>query len=59
MAQDAGEQGTGHFMVKWIATENVRVGLQHVLVCPNVTEKTKDRIAESKRVRVASLAIVD
>ena len=63
--QDEGEWEQGAerwwFMTKWVATEKVRAGLRHevvVVVCPNVTGRTKDRIAQSKRVRVGSLAII-
>ena len=31
----------------------------HVVVCPNVTGRTKERIAQSKRARACSVAIVD
>ena len=64
-AQDEGkwrrtaEQGTERFMAKWIATEKARVGLRHFIVCPNVTERTKERIAQRKRARASLLAIVD
>ena len=34
-------------------------GLQYAVPCPNVTGRTKERIAQSKRVRAGSLAIVD
>ena len=53
------EQGAEHFMAKWIAAEKARVGLRHAVVCPNVTGRTKERIAKSKRVRAGSLALVD
>ena len=46
-------------MAKLIAAEEVRAGLRHAVVCPNVTGRTKDWIAQSKRVRVGLLAIVD
>ena len=47
-------------MAKGIAADKVRGGLRHALVCPNVTEKTKNkRIAHSERIRAGSLAIVD
>ena len=43
-----------------IAAEKVRAGRRHAAVCPNVTGRTKDRIAQSKRaLRARSLAIVD
>ena len=47
--------------MKLIDAERVRAGLWHaaVIVCPNVTKRTKDRIAQSKRVRAGSLTIVD
>ena len=67
-AHDEGEwrrtaqQGAEHFMAKLIAAEEARAGLRHAVVCPNVTGTTKqgkDGIAQSKRVRAGSLAIVD
>ena len=64
-AQDEGErrrtaeQGAEHFMVKWIVAEKVRTGLRHAVVCPNVTGRTKGRIARSKRARAGSLALAD
>ena len=53
------KQGAERFMAKWIAAENVRAGLRHVVVCPNMTGRTKDRIAQIKRVWTGLLAIVD
>ena len=58
MAQDDG-QGVERFMVKWIAAEKVRAGLRHTVVSPNVTGRTKERIAQRKRARAGSLAIVE
>ena len=64
-AQDEGkwrrtaEQGTEHFMVKWIVAEKAKAGLRYAVVCPNVTGRTKDRITQSKRARAGSLALVD
>ena len=64
-AQDEGEwrrtaeQGTEHFMAKWIVAEKTKAGLRHAVVCPNVTGKTKKRIAQSKRARASLLALVD
>ena len=65
-AQDEGEwrrtaeQGAEHFVAKWIVAEKNKAGLQHaVVVCLNVTGRTKDRIAQSKRTRAGSLALVD
>ena len=45
-------------MVKWIAAEKARAGLRHAVVCSNVTGRTKKRIAQSKRARAGSLALV-
>ena len=64
-AQDEGEwrrtaeQGAEHFMAKGIAVEKTKAGLRHAVVCPNVTGRTKKRIAQSKRARAGSLALVD
>ena len=64
-AQDEGEwrrtakQGAEHFMAKRIAAEKTKAGLWHAVVCPNVTGRTKERIAQSKRARAGSLALVD
>ena len=63
-AQDEAEwrrtaaQGAEHFMAKWIAAEKIRAGLRHAVVCPNVTGRTKERIAQSKRARAGLLAII-
>ena len=48
-------------MAKWIVAEKTKAGLRHaVVVCPNVTGRTKKRIiARSKRARAGSLALVD
>ena len=41
------------------AAEKARTGLPHAaVVCPNVTGRTKDMIAQSKRARAGSLAII-
>ena len=64
-AQDEGEwrkmaeQGAEHFMAKWIAAEKTKAGLRHAVVCPNMTGRTKERVAQSKRARAGSLALVD
>ena len=63
-AQDEGEwrrtaeQGAEHFMAKCIVAEKAKARLWHAVVCPNVTGRTKERIAQSKRAR-GSLALVD
>ena len=46
-------------MVKWIDAEEARAGLRYAVVCPNVTGRTKERIAQSKRACAGSLALVD
>ena len=48
-----------HFMAKWIDAEKNKAGLRHAVVCPNVTGRTKERIAQSKRARAGSLALID
>ena len=58
MVQTA-EQGVGHFMAKLIAAEKAKARLRHVVLCPNVLGRTKERIAQSKRARAGSLALVD
>ena len=64
-AQDEGEwrktteQGAEHFMAKWIAAEKNKARLRHAVVYPNVTGRTKKKIAQSKRARAGSLALVD
>ena len=56
-------QGAESFMAKWIAAEKARAGLRHAVqrtvVCPNVTGRTNEMIAQRKRVRAGSLAIID
>ena len=46
-------------MAKWIAAEKVSAGLRHGVVCPNVTGRTKERIAQTTWARAGSLAIID
>ena len=53
------EQEVEHFMTKRIAAEKAKAGLRHAVVCPNVMERIKQRIAQSKRVRAGTLALVD
>ena len=43
-------------MAKWIVAKKGRTGLQHAAVYPNVTGNTKERVAQSKRACVGSLA---
>ena len=64
-AQDEGgwhrtaKQGTEFFMMKWIAAKRARAALRHAAICPNVTGRTKERVAQSKRARTGLLATVD
>ena len=64
-AQDEGEwrrtveQGGEDFMATRIAAEKARAGLRHAVACPNVAGRTKQKIAQSKRARCGSLALVD
>ena len=53
------EQGAERFMANWITVEKDRTGLRYAVVCPNVTERTKERIAQIKGARAGSLTIVD
>ena len=46
-------------MAKWIAVAKARAGLRYAVVYPNVTGRTKEWIAKSKRARAGSLALVD
>ena len=46
-------------MAKWIAAEKARAGLRHEVLCSSVTRRIKARIAQSKRARAGSLAIID
>ena len=65
VAQDEGEwhrntkQGAELFMTKWIAAERARAALRHAETCPNVTGRTKERVAQSKRARTGLLATID
>ena len=58
MAEDGGTRG-GTFHGEWIAAEEAKAGLRHAVVCLNVTGRTKERIAQSKRARAGSFALVD
>ena len=53
------ELGAEHFMAKWIVAEKAKAELWHAVVRPNVTGRTKKRIAQSKRARAGSLALFD
>ena len=53
------EEGAEHFMAKWIVAGKNKAGLRHAAVCPNVAGRTKERIAQRKRARAGSLALLD
>ena len=55
----AAERRVEHFMAKMIVADKTKAGLRPAVVYPNVTGRTKKRIAQSKRVRAGSLAFVD
>ena len=46
-------------MTKWIAAERARAALRYAAICLNVTGRTKERVAQSKRTRTGLLAAVD
>ena len=46
-------------MAKWVTAEKAKAGLWHAVLCPNVMGRAKKRIAQSKRTRAGSLALVD
>ena len=57
----AQNEGVVRFMAKWFAADKVEAGLRYAVVvveCPNVTRRTKARIAQSKRVRADTFPIV-
>ena len=58
MAQNGRTRG-GTFHGEMYRFREVRAGLGHAVVCPNMTERTEGRIAQSKRACAGSLAIVD
>ena len=58
MAQNGRTRG-GTFHGELIAADEARAGLRHEVVCPNVTGRAKERIAQSKRARGGSLDLVD
>ena len=62
-ARDEGAQNGrtrgGSFHGKMDRCRKNKAGLRHAVVCPNVTGRTKERIAQSKRARAGSLALVD
>ena len=59
MAQDGGTSGGTFHGEMDRCREKARAGLWHAVVCPNVTGRTKEKIAQSKQARAGSLAKVD
>ena len=57
MAQNGRTRG-GTFHGKMDRCSKTKAGLRHAVVCPNVTGRTKERIAQSKRARAGSLALL-
>ena len=53
------QQGAEHFRANWTVAEKTKAGLRHAVACPYVTGRAKKRIAQSKRARAGSLALVD
>ena len=54
-----GRTGDRIFHGKIDRCRKTKAGLRHAVVCPNVTGRTEERIAQSKRTRAGSLALVD
>ena len=52
-------KGRNVLFVKLITAEKARAGLRHAVVGPNVTGRTKDRIAQIKLARAGSFTIAD
>ena len=53
------KQRAESFMTRWIAAERARAALRHAELCPNVTGRTKERVAQGKRARTGFLATMD
>ena len=53
------KQGAGFSTMELIAAEGVSAALRHAVIYPNVTGRTKERVAQSKRARTGLLAAVD
>ena len=47
------------FMTTWIAAEKAKAAIRHSVVCPNMTERTKEREAQSTRALAGLLAAVE
>ena len=53
------KEGAEFFMTRWFATERARAALRHAVVSPNVTGRTKERVAQSKRASNGLLVTID
>ena len=58
MVQDGGTGG-GPFHGKKDRRRELRAGLRHGVVCPNMTGRKKGRVCQSERARAGSLDMVD
>ena len=58
MAHNGRTRG-GTFHGEMDRCSKTKAGLRHAVICPNGTGRTKERIAQSKRARAGSLALVD
>ena len=59
IVEDGGTRGGAFHGEMDRCRESYRAGLRHAVVCPNVTGRTKERIAQCKRARAGCLALVD
>ena len=58
MAQNGGTRGET-FHGEMDRCREANAGLRYAVVCPNVTGRTKERMAQSKRIRAGSLVLID
>ena len=56
MEQNGGTSG-GAFHGEMVAAEKAKARLRRAVVCPNMTGRTKQRTAQSKRARAGSFAL--
>ena len=55
MAQEGGTKSAERSMAELITAEKARAGLRHAVVCPNMTGRTKERMAHRGFVLVRSI----
>ena len=58
MVQNSKQRG-GILHEELIAADGARGALRHAVVSPNVTGRTKERVAQSKRARTGLVATID